>query len=80
MGIVDGSTDEWAIAKQFAHHFAKVCSSNTVLGATRLEARYNQMRSDYDGHAIDDRFRFDAELLENVILKMKGEKQQVWTA
>ena len=27
------------------------------------------MRSDY--HSIDDRFRFDAELLENVIIKMK---------
>lgn len=74
VGIVDGSTDERAIAEQFAHHFAKACSSNTVLGATRLEARYKQMRSDYHGHAIDDRFCFDAELLENVIIKMKRGK------
>ena len=32
------------------------------------------MRSDYHGHAIDDRFRFDADLLENVIIKMKRGK------
>jgi len=39
-----------------------------------LKTRYKQIRSDYHGHAIDDRFRFDAELLENVIIKMKRGK------
>ena len=54
-------------------HFYKSCSSNDVNAASRLSKKYADMRAYYIGGRIDDSYKFDAELVENVIHKMKQE-------
>ena len=68
---VDGITDTSSIAMHFAQHFAKVCTSNTSLGAARLKDKYVKLRADYTATECDGNNRFDAELVESVIRKLK---------
>ena len=76
MGLrsVNGIADDGEIAKQFAQHFASACTNNSSSRAATLKANYTQMRADYCGLPDDPRYRFDAELVESVILKMKRGK------
>ena len=55
----------------FAQHFAKVCTSNTSLGAARLKDKYMKLRADYTVTECDDNRSCYAELVESVIRKMK---------
>ena len=51
-------------------HFSKSCSSNDALAADRLYVKYTDMRANYTGAHLDNSRKFDAELVENVILRM----------
>jgi len=62
------------IAEHFVSHFSKSCSSNNVNAVRRLSKKYVDMRAYYIGGRIDDSYKFDAELVENVIHKMKKGK------
>ena len=44
-GIADGNE----IAKQFAQHFATVCTNNSSCRAAELKSNYMQMRAGYCG-------------------------------
>lgn len=46
----------------------------TEAGTARLKKKYEQMRSSYCDHSVIESFRFDAELVENVIANMKRGK------
>ena len=71
---VDGIADDNVIADNFAQHFAKVCTNNSASGSDRLAQEYSIMRSGYAGHIFNDSCLFDAELVQNVIKKMKRGK------
>jgi len=62
------------IADQFACHFAADCSSVSVSGTDRLKHEYEKLRPDYKGESLAETGHFDAELVENVILKTKRGK------
>ena len=74
VNLVDGLTDERLIAKQFADHFSNVCTNRSSLRAAEQRATYERKRSDYRGNVDDNRYRFDVELVENVVIKMKRGK------
>lgn len=74
INTVDGITDPKIIADHFVSHFSKACSNNSDAGATRLKKKYEQMRSSYCGQPVNESARFDAELVENVIAKLKRGK------
>jgi len=57
-GIADGNE----IAKQFAQHFATVCTNNSNCRAAELKSNYMQMRAGYCGRLDDARYCFDVEL------------------
>jgi len=69
-GIADGNE----IAKQFAQHFATVCTNNSNCRAAQLKSYYVQMRAGYCGRPDDARYCFDVELVENVIFNLKRGK------
>jgi len=71
---VDGTTDANTIAEHFAQHFAKACTNLTDAGAERLKSQYEELRPQYNGMPDGDDNKFDAELLENIIVKMKRGK------
>jgi len=71
---VNGIADDNAIADKFAQHFAKVCTNNSASGFDRLAHDYSIMRSGYVGHLFNDSCLFDAELVQNMINKMKRGK------
>ena len=72
---VDGINDSNVIAEHFASHFERVCANSSNLGASRLKTEYVSKRFSYQGQPYDEnRFAFDAELIETVILKMKRGK------
>ena len=50
---VNGISDNSTIAEQFACHFSRTCSFNSVSGAAKLKAKYDAMRPHYVGAAID---------------------------
>jgi len=66
-GVADGSE----IAKQFAQHFAIVCTNNCNCRAAKLKSNYMQMRTGYCGRPDDARYCFDVELVESVIFNLK---------
>ena len=68
---VDGITDLEVIAEHFASHFSNVCSNSTTEGAKRLKSIYEQMRAGYCGSTDESCYRFDAELVETVVSKLK---------
>ena len=52
-----------------------MCANSSNLGASRLKTEYVSKRFGYQGQPYDEnRFAFDAELIENVIVKMKRGK------
>lgn len=71
---VNGVSDKSAIAQHFVSHFSKSCSSNDALAADRLYVKYTDMRANYTGAHLDNSRKFDAELVENVILRMNRGK------
>ena len=71
VNLVDGLMSERLIAKQFADHFSNVCANSSSLRAAELKAAYEHKRSHYLGNVDDSRYRFNAELVENAIMKMK---------
>ena len=71
---VDGSSDAEIIAEHFASHFGTVCSHSSESGAARLMNEYLSKRADYQGHPYNNSYAFDAELVENVIGKLKRGK------
>lgn len=71
---VDGTTDASAIADHFAQHFSKACTNLTDSGADKLKSQYEDLRPEYYGMPDDKQYKFDAELLENIIVKMKRGK------
>ena len=68
---VNGISDKNVIAENFATYFTNVCSHTTANRAAELKADYVHRRSAYLGVPVDDSFRFDAELVESVIYRMK---------
>ena len=75
---IDGINDSNVIAEHFASHFERVCGNSSNLGASRLMTEYVSKRFGYQGQPYDEnRLAFDAELIENVIVKMKRGKQLV---
>ena len=63
------------IAEHFALHFEKkVCSNNTGDGAARLKSEYFLKEILYKGQPHSEKYTFDAELVHNVIGKMKRGK------
>ena len=66
--------DERLIAKQFADHFSNVCANSSSLRARELKTAYEHKRPCYLGNVDDSRYHFDAELVENAIMKMKRGK------
>jgi len=68
---VNGISDKNVIAENFATYFTNVCSHTTANRAAELQADYVHRRSAYLGVPVDDSFRFDAELVESVIYRMK---------
>ena len=71
---VDGINEPNIIAEHFALHFEKVCSNNTGEGAARLKSEYFSNRLGYKGQPHSEKYTFDAELVENVIVNMKRGK------
>ena len=71
---IGGQSDPRVIADQFAGHFAAACSSVSVSGTNRLKHEYEKLRPGYKGESLTESRHFDAELVENVILKMKRDK------
>ena len=71
---VDSSVDPQQIAAKFAQYFAKTCSNLTDNGSDLLNKNYNSQRVGYVGAPLLDEYRFDAELVENVINDMKRGK------
>jgi hypothetical protein len=71
---VDSSVDPQQIAAKFARYFAKTCSNLTDSGSDLLNKNYNSQRVGYVGAPLLDEYRFDAELVENVINDMKRGK------
>ena len=65
---------DFVIADKFAKHFANVCTNNSVSGSVRLAREYKCMRSGYAGYVLSESCMFDAELVQNVINKMKRGK------
>jgi len=53
-------------------HFSKACSSNNATTASQLKRDYDDMRKDYCGSWVDNTSKFDEELVDGVISKMKG--------
>ena len=51
-----------------------MCINSSSLRAAELRATYERKRSDYRGNVDDNRYRFDVELVENVVTKMKRGK------
>ena len=66
--------DERLIAKQFADHFSNVCANCSSLRAGELKAAYEHKRPCYLSNVDDSRYHFDAELVDNAIMKMKRGK------
>ena len=62
------------IAEHFDSHFSVVCSNCTTEGAQRLKVVYDQMRASYCGSVDEGSYRFDAELVEKAVAKMKRGK------
>ena len=71
---VNGITDVNTVAENFAMHFAKSCASNTSVGADRLRNEYTRLRKKYYCSPDNDRYRFDAELVETIIGNLKRGK------
>ena len=71
---VDGITDSAVIDDHFVSHFSKACSSNNATTASQLKRTYDDMRKDYCGSWVDNTSKFDAELVDSVISKMKKGK------
>jgi len=68
---LSGISDKNVIAENFATYFSNVCSNTSANRAAELTADYVHRRSTYLGVPVDDSFRFDAELVESVIYRMK---------
>ena len=62
------------IVSHFSEHFSKVCTNSTIAGSERLRSAYSNAIQNYCGHMTDDSYRFDAELVERVISRMKRGK------
>jgi len=74
LNSVDGVTDSSVIAEHFVSHFSKSCSSNDANAASRLSRKYFYLRANYIGGHTDDSYKFDAELIENMIYLMNKSK------
>ena len=71
VNTVNGVTDKRKIAENFATYFSQVCTNTSAARAAELKAAYDRIRSTYIGFPTDASFRFDAELVESVICRMK---------
>jgi len=71
---VSGITDIATIAENFATHFAKSCTSNTSVGADKLRDEYMRLRKNYYCDPDNERYKFDAEVVETAISKLKRGK------
>ena len=69
--LVNGIVDSKKIAEQFACYFAKTCTNSSAAGAQRLIGHYERLRRVYCGNSTREDHMFDAELVENVISKLK---------
>ena len=72
--IVDGVSDVKKIVSHFAAHLSKVCTNSTVRKSERVKSAYNDVRHNYCSQMIDDSHRFDDELVERFISRMKRGK------
>ena len=71
---IDGIVNPGRIADYFAVHFEKICTNNTVIGASRLKQKYDDMRANYCGLPDTDMYKFDASLVESEINNMSRGK------
>ena len=71
---VDGKVDSEYIANCFANHFIKSCANLTDEGSKKLRESYREARGSYVGSPFCTDYVFDAELVENIIFKMKRGK------
>ena len=71
---INGITDATAVAELFATHFAKTCTVNTSVGANRLKNEYLRLRTNYYCSYDNESKKFDAELVEIIIKKLKRGK------
>jgi len=66
--------DSAVIADHFMTYFSKACSSNNATTASQLKSTYDDMRKDYCGSWVDNTSKFDEELVDGVISKLKRVK------
>jgi len=71
---INGVTDPVIITDMFARHFSVACSHTTKTGAENLKQQYEGMRPTYCGSPHSEKYEMDAELIEQVISKLKRGK------
>jgi exonuclease III len=71
---IDNLTRDSDIADHFAYHFKNICTIRTVDGNKKLQDIYLEKRSAYNGTPFTSDLAFNAELIEDIINKMKRGK------
>jgi hypothetical protein len=71
---VDATADPTFIVEHFADYFSKACSNLNVAGAETLKTRYDNTRYGYCGMPDNNKYLFDAELVEHVIINLSRGK------
>ena len=71
---INGIADDREIADKFAQYFAETCSPLSTDGNRRLYDTYIAERQHYSGMHLNDELKFDASLVEDIILNMKKGK------
>ena len=74
---VDGCADNSTIAHKFMEHFSSVCTSVNQAHSQTLKSDYLELRRNYVGTPLTDEYRFDVELIADVIVNLSAAKQQV---
>ena len=72
---VGGTADSNVIVNNFAKHFEEVCQPFTAARNAELKAQYDDVRANYSTLPVfSDAEIFDAELVGNLLVKMKNGK------
>ena len=71
---INGQSDPSKIVNLFAEHFSKTCDLPHSAEASNLRRLYQNKRSTYNGAPLDEHYRFDVELVEQMLAKMKRGK------
>jgi len=72
--LLEGDQNEFHSAIRFADYYSKLCMPNTESKQTEFKNEFSNLFSKYTAaHDIDDNL-FNAELVENIILKLENHK------